>query len=851
MVSPIPPLPLPPLPIDEVLPALIAAVRDRGAAVLVAPPGAGKTTRVPGALLDAGLAGAGDVVVLEPRRLAARLSAARVASERGGRPGDEVGYEVRFDRKVGAATRIRFVTEGVLTRQLLSDPTLRGTGIVILDELHERHLAGDLALALVRRLQRGPRPDLKIVAMSATLDPGPVAAFLGDAGGPAPLVESRGRVFPVDVEFAAEPDDRHLGKQVASAVRALVAAGLDGDVLVFLPGAGEIRRAADDLAELAARHDLLVLPLHGDLSADEQDRAVGKADRRKVILATNVAETSITIDGVVAVIDSGLARVARHAPWTGLASLMIEPIARSSAIQRAGRAGRTRPGRCVRLYTRHDHDTRRERDAPEIARADLAETALELHAQGEADLAAFPWFEPPPAAALAAADELLVRLGAVDGRGQVSPLGRRMLRFPAHPRQARLLCEAEEQGVAREGALVAALLSARELRVERRGPGAAARIAADSDLIEDLDAMLTARADSMRPGRLRDAGLDVATALGVDRAARQLERLARTDRPGPRGDAAVDDALRFCILAGYPDRVGRRRARSAEIVFAGGGSGTLAPSSVVIDAELLVAVDASEVSRGKVAIRRASKIEALWLLDLAADRVVDTDELVWNRTAERVERAQRTTYDGLVIDERIDPAGARGDPRAAAILAREALAVGVERFVDGDAVAGWRARLGFAARYLPGLAPPGDDVLATLLARACEGMTSFAELRRAPLLDLLAGQVGEHRAALDRVAPTHVQLRHRRVAVHYELDRPPWIASRLQDFFGLPRGPAIAGGQVPLVLHLLAPNQRPVQVTGDLPGFWQRHYPELRRALMRRYPKHGWPEDPMTLIADD
>ncbi|HVV85420.1 MAG TPA: helicase-related protein, partial [Kofleriaceae bacterium] len=440
-------MPLAPLPIDDVLPALVAAVRARGAAVLVAPPGAGKTTRVPGALLDAGLAGAGDVAVLEPRRLAARLSAARVASERGGRLGDEVGYEVRFDRKVSGATRIRFVTEGVLTRQLLADPTLSGTGIVILDELHERHLAGDLALALVRRLQRGPRPDLKLVAMSATLEPGPVAAFLGDAAGAAPLVESRGRVFPVEVEHAAEPDERLLGKQVASAVRRLVADGLDGDVLVFLPGAGEIRRAADDLAELATRHDLLVLPLHGDLSADEQDRAVARAERRKIILATNVAETSITIDGVVAVIDSGLARVARHAPWTGLASLMIEPIARSSATQRAGRAGRTRPGRCLRLYTRHDHDTRRERDAPEIARTDLAEAALELHAQGEADLAAFPWFEAPPAAALAAADELLVRLRAVDARGAVTPLGRRMLRFPAHPRQARLLVEAEDQGV--------------------------------------------------------------------------------------------------------------------------------------------------------------------------------------------------------------------------------------------------------------------------------------------------------------------------------------------------------------------------------------------------------------------
>ena len=837
---------LPTLPIDDVLASLVAAVRERGAAVLVAPPGAGKTTRVPGALLDAGLAGTGDVVVLEPRRLAARLAAARVASERGARLGDEVGYEVRFDRKVGGATRIRFVTEGILTRRLLDDPTLRGTGVVILDELHERHLAGDLALALCQRLRRGPRPDLKLVAMSATIDPGPVATFLD-----APVVVSEGRTFPVDVEHAAAPDDRHVGKQVASAVRRLVGEGLDGDVLVFLPGGGEIRRATEELAELAARADLLVLPLHGDLSAEEQDRAVARADRRKIILATNVAETSVTIDGVVAVIDAGTARVARHSPWSGLPSLVVEPISKASATQRAGRAGRTRPGRALRLYTKHDHDTRRERDAPEVARADLAEAALELHAAGFARLADFPWFEAPPPAAADAADELLGRLGAVDARGAVTALGRRMLRFPAHPRQARLLVEAERKGVAREGAILAALLGARELRVERRGPGAAARIAADSDLIEDLDALLDARHGGMKPHRLRDLGLDVGTAMTVDRAARQLERLARDETRGPDGDAAVDEALLVAILAGYPDRIGRRRARSSEIVFAAGGSGTLAPSSVVIDAELVVAVDAGEVARGKVSIRRASKVEPLWLLELYPDRVAETDELVWNREAERVERAQRTTFDGLAIDERLDPAAARRDPAAAGILAREALAAGVERFVDADRLAAWRARITFAAAHLPDLTPPGDDALTSLLARACEGMASFAELRKASLLELLDAQTAEHRAALDRTAPTHVQLPRRRVPVHYELDRPPWIASRLQDFFGLPRGPAVGGGRVPLVLHLLAPNQRPVQVTQDLTGFWQRHYPDLRRQLMRRYPKHAWPEDPMTLIAGD
>jgi len=387
------------LPIDAVLPQVVAAVRDRGVAVLVAPPGAGKTTRVPGALLDAGVVD-GEVVVLQPRRLAARLAATRVAAERGGELGGEVGYEVRFDRKVSGQTRLRFVTEGVLTRRLLGDPELRGVGCVIIDEFHERHLDGDLALALIARL-RARRPGLRLVVMSATLDAEPVATFLDGA----PIVRSEGRMFPLTIEHMEQPDDRPLGRQVAAAVRRAAQEKLDGDVLVFLPGAAEIRRCQEDLAEVSALFDLAVLPLYGDLSAEDQDRAVRPAGRRKVILATNVAETSVTIDGVVCVIDSGLARVARHSPWTGLPALTLEPVSRASCAQRAGRAGRTRPGRVIRLYTRHDHDTRRAFEVPEIARTDLAGAALELHGAGLAGLAALRWFEAPPAPAAAAAEE--------------------------------------------------------------------------------------------------------------------------------------------------------------------------------------------------------------------------------------------------------------------------------------------------------------------------------------------------------------------------------------------------------------------------------------------------------------
>jgi len=843
------------LPIDDVLPQIVAAVKARGTCVLVAPPGAGKTTRVPGALLDAG-AITGSIVVLQPRRLAARLAAARIASERGGELGGEVGYQVRFDRKISAKTRIELVTEGVLTRRLLGDPELRGVGCVVIDEFHERHLDGDLALALVARL-RERRPELALVVMSATLDAEPVARFLGDAA----IIRSEGRVFPIAIEHAAQPDDRHLGKQVASQVRRFAQAGLDGDILVFLPGAGEIRRAAEDLADAARTFDLAVLPLHGELSAEEQDAAVRPAPggRKKVILATNVAETSVTIDGVTCVIDSGLARVARHSPWSGIPSLEIEPISQASCAQRAGRAGRTRPGRVFRLYTKHDHDTRRAFETSEIGRADLAGVALELHGAGLAGMSALRWFEAPPPHASRSAEDLLLRLGALKD-GAITELGKRMLRFPVHPRVGRLLCEAEGRGVAREACVIAGLLGVRELRVTRRGPGATARISSPSDLIDDLDAFLGAGAaqGGLRADRLRRDGLDVSTAFAVDRAAKQLERIvdlraART----PASDDAVDRELQIAILTAYPDRVGKRRApKSADIVFAGGGSGVLAPSSAVIEPELVVAVDVAETGgRGqatKVQIRRASGIDASWLLDLYLDRIVERDELVWNADRERVERLTQLTYDGLAIDEHRDVEGARRAGRPAAeLLAKQALALGIERFVDKDELAEWRARVALVAKIAPesGVVAPTDAALAGVVATACEGAISFDELRKLGLLSLLDAQLGDKRPLVERFAPTHFKLPHRRTPIHYSLDQPPWIASRIQDFFGLARGPSVADGRIPLVLHLLAPNQRPVQVTTDLPGFWVKHYPALRKQLMRRYPRHAWPEDPTLLVA--
>ncbi|HET7755342.1 MAG TPA: ATP-dependent helicase HrpB [Anaeromyxobacteraceae bacterium] len=842
-----------PLPIDPLLPEVAESLRRSPSLVIEAPPGAGKTTRVPRALLEAGLAGAGEVVVLEPRRLAARMAARRVAEELGERAGETVGYQVRFEDVTSERTRIRYVTEALLTRRLLADPRLPGVGAVVLDEFHERHLDGDLALALLRRLQRGPRPELKLVAMSATLDAAPVARFLE-----APSLRSEGRAFPVDVQYlspeeAARPNPR-LEQLVSATVKRLARDGLDGHVLVFLPGAAEIRRCGDALAEWAEATGAEVLPLHGDLPPEAQDRAVRGSARRKVILSTNVAETSVTIEGVSVVVDSGLARVASHSPWSGLPQLEVRKVSRASAAQRAGRAGRTQAGRCVRLYTRHDHDSRPEFELPEIAREDLAEPLLALAAAG-AD--GFEWFEAPPPAAAEAAHALLARLGAVEPGGTITELGRRMLRLPLHPRLARLALEADARGAGEVGCVAAALLGERDVR-ERWGAATRSTPTGPSDLLELVSLFEQATRARFDAGALRRLGLAEGPVRAVDRARRQLRQsLTRTGTARPRGhdEAAAEQAVLAATLAAYPDRVARRRSPgSDEVVLVGGGSARLAPESVVRDAALLVAADA-ELRKGArpgeragVLVRVASAVTQELLLDLFPNALRYEESVAWNAAAERVDATERLLYEDLVLEE---TRAARVDPlRAAEVLEQAALARGARAFADEGAVDRILARVALVARAAPdaGVPPLSEDDVAAALRDLCAGRRSFAELREAGLSDALLARLGPARASLDRVAPDRVTLPGGRgVRVQYEAgEKPPWIESRLQDFFGLAKGPAIAGGRVPLVLHLLAPNQRAVQVTQDLAGFWARHYPAIRRELMRRYPRHAWPEDPLT-----
>lgn len=848
------------LPIDSLLPEIVAELRRSPNLILEAAPGAGKTTRVPAALLDAELA-EGEVWVLEPRRLAARMAARRVAEERGERLGETIGYQVRFEEVASRQTRLRFLTEGMLTRRLLSDPLLKNVGVVVLDEFHERHLQADLALALLRRLQNTTRPDLKLVVMSATLDAGPIAAYLGNA----PKLSSEGKRFDVAIEHSPREDNRPLAEQVATAVKRLLAENLDGDVLVFLPGAAEIRRAQAVCAAFADQNNLLVLPLHGDLSAAEQDRAVKQASQRKIILSTNVAESSVTIDGVVVVIDSGLARVAGHSAWSGLATLNVQRISKASATQRAGRAGRTRPGRCLRLYTAQDFNARADHETAEIHRLDLAEPALELHAAGIADLNSFNWFEAPPVAAIEAADALLRKLGAIDAEGRVTKTGERMLRFPLHPRQSRMLIEAQSRGVFAEACVLAALIGERDILTGdlfngRRMPQQA-KHHSPSDLLDRLDLFAEAERANFSASKLREMNLDAGSTQSVNRVRQQLQRhsIPRSPLP-PISPSEQDNALLISILAGYPDRVAKRRSlkdEKAELLLCGGGAIPLSPTSSVRQSEFLVAINAEErrdasANRNR-AVRLASAIQPEWLIDLFADDLRETVEAGWNAQHERVEVSERMLYDQLVIDERRSP-NARGEA-VAKVLAEAALSAGWQKFADEEAISKFLARADFIARLFPESQMPalGEADVEAALTELCAqsgGLRGFSELREAAKGGNLIQQLRSHLNAeqarlLNQHAPEFVNLAGRRnVRVNYEVGQSPWIASRLQDFFGMTDGPKIAGGRAALVLHLLAPNQRPVQVTTDLAGFWQRTYPQVRRELSRRYPRHQWPENP-------
>ncbi len=845
------------LPIDAHIPEIIARLRTARALVLTAPPGAGKTTRVPRALYDAGFAAHGEILILEPRRLAARLAASRVSDELGEKLGETVGYSIRFENVGGPKTRIRFLTEAILARRIVHDPNLGGVSTVILDEFHERHLATDLTLAFLRRLQTR-NPALKIIVMSATLDAEPVASFLSDAH----TLSLSGSPFDICIEYEERISNRPLHEKVSSAVSKLLRSGLQGDILVFLPGSAEIRRSAEALEPISERLGFRIYPLHGDLPSSEQKRALDPASGKKVILATNVAETSITIPGIVAVIDSGLARIAGYSAWSGFPTLSTARISKSSAMQRAGRAGRTQAGQVLRLYTCPDFESRPEHETPEIRRSDLTETALMLHGAGIRDINSFEWFEPPQNSALEAAENLLVKLGAIDGEGQISDTGVRMLQLPIHPRLARLIMEGEKLQVADECTLLAALISERDIRLDARAEFGMERsktrehASGPSDLLEVLDCFGEAEEARFGLEQVRALGLDFRAVQAVRQGYRQLRRIlsaANPARPSHTGKSYSEEALLIATLAAFPDRVAkRRRAGSRELLLAGGGSAILSPMSVVHEPMFIVAVDVEERKEntspnatGKL-IRLASSVEIEWLAGLFPEAISQKTELVWNEKAGRVDEVRQTSYGQISLEETTRAAPLSLE--TSHILASSVLARDLSPFDDFSSLPAFRARLALVSKCFPQekLTEIGDREIRDAVELLCTGKRGLEELASLSLVDALMKILPERqRALLKREAPERIRLKSgRAVRIHYEAAKPPWIESRLQDFFGTYSTPVICAGQVFLTIHLLAPNGRAVQVTKDLAGFWERHYPAIRRELQRRYPKHAWPLDP-------
>lgn len=794
------------LPIDPLLPSIVDAIRSHPITLLEAEPGAGKTTRVPPALLAAGFE---RVIVLEPRRMAARMAARRVAYERSEPLGGTVGYQVRFEQQGSANTRLWFVTEGVLTRRLREDRDLAGVDAVVLDEFHERHLETDFALALLRKLCER-RSDLRLLLMSATLNSERIAEQMAGAR----TIKAPGRLFPVEVLYTPH-SSAPLEEQAAGAVAKCLKETSE-DVLVFLPGAAEIRRAAGALEGLTRTSGAAIHALHGDLSPEQQDRAIAPSDRRKVILSTNIAESSLTIEGIRAVVDSGLARVASWSAWSGLTRLRIERVSQSSAIQRAGRAGRNGPGVAVRLYSEEDFRRRPHHIAPEILRADLTPLLLQL-ADMQLCFDEMPWLDSPPVGSIEQAQELLLRLGGILDTGHITPLGRRMAALPLHPRLSCFVLEAAALGACTEAVRIAAALSEGRIRLEEHRR---------KYFVSDLDAIAQAE-QTMNARRLE----------------RQIEKaLPRQAAVAAQGTHALEKA----VLHGYSDRVGRRRGDT--VLLSTGGSARLDRSSSV-ETEFLCALDIEErAEQGNALIRIAAPIEPDWLLEFFPDRVASRDEVVWNRTAERAEQVSALLYDSLVVDESIQPPA--DSETASRLVVQKALEAGIERFVDRAALSRLLARVHFASAYTSGFGPTGA-LIEQALSMVASGMRSFAEL----------AEVCSHGAferaleslvpmsLIDEIAPAFVKLPGgRRARIEYSETQEPWVASRLQDFFGMRDTPRVARGSVPVVVHLLAPNQRPVQMTKDLASFWKTLYPQVRRELSRRYPKHKWPEDPLNPV---
>ncbi len=864
-----------PLPIDSFIPEILTAIAAHGQLILLAEPGAGKTTRVAPAMLRRGLLNPphARILMLQPRRIAAKAVAQRIAAENAWTLGHEVGYQVRMESRTGPDTPLVIITEGILTRRLLDDPLLEGVGAVILDEFHERSIHSDLALALVNEVRQTVRPDLKLLIMSATLDADPLREFLH----PCPVLQAPGRVFPVAVEHLPMADLR-LEQRVARAVERALEEAPPGHILVFLPGAAEIRRATEALAPLTQRHDLLTLPLHGSQPLEQQMAALAPSRQRKLILATNLAETSLTIDQVSVVIDSGLVRQAAFDPYRGMDVLHTVRISRASATQRAGRAGRTRPGLCLRLWPASEDRHLAEYDPPEVRRLDLAAPLLNLYAWNRRGAAGISWYENPPADRVAAAQHLLLQLGAIEPMEdgfRLTRLGTRILALPLHPRLGAMLARADNARALQQAALVVAALSEKDFVKESFSGGR--RESGDSDILwrltllqnfaagghvaATIDAAAARRVLAVRDDLLRHLGREAALGLKT----RENRADAKDARIAADANGGADQEILRMILAAYPDRACRRRANDPQRALMVGGRGVrMAPTSIVDRAEFFVAVDldgapgfrgtarGSTSGRADAAVRMASAIDSAWLAEMFPQEIRTERTLEFNVQRQRVLATRTTMFRDLPLDETHDlPV----TPEEEQQILTEELAGRARQLCLRDArTAQLLWRVDFLRRATPGNGLPeltDAAIAAALVAALPPGVKLEAWIAQGHTYAAIYALLDySQQTLLSRQAPETFALPSgRHAALQYAADGPPVLSAKLQEFFGLSETPRVANGRVPVKLELLGPNYRPVQTTSDLGGFWKSTYALVRKDLRARYPKHQWPEDPAAAIA--
>ena len=838
------------LPINAFAQEIIQRISRDRTLVLVAETGSGKTTQVPQILLKSGVAGEGRIVVLQPRRLAARAVARRVAFEMGVREGGLVGYRTRYERVESAETKILFMTDGLFVRLAQGTQDLKGISVVVLDEFHERGISTDLAAGMVRRLQSQRRPDLRVAIMSATLD----AARLGEVFGVDPL-SVPGRMHPVDIRFLG--DVRANEDVIDRAVTAVVdaAGNLQGDGLVFMPGRNEIQRTIEALRSRLPSGAFDVMALHGGQSPEEQDRALNPSDRRKIVVATNVAETSLTIPGVRFVVDSGLARVHRFDPLRDLNALKLEPISQASARQRAGRAGRTAPGVCLRLWSEATHNRRAEFDAPEVHRIDLSEALLGLSVVGESDPLKFPWIDLPDSAALDRALRVLVGCGAMDSQGRLTPDGRAMAQIPAHPRLARALLEGARRGCAQRAGLWAAFLSERDPFDRENSESMRRHLETDdrpSDVIARERMFL-----AWRGGKANRMSIDSDAAREVGRAADHLSSAAlraagdlaqesRGAQAGAQAGNSSDEAIAESFMLGFPDRIAWRLDRHRpHAAMAQRRKVSIDKRSLHEGTGPLLAFEVRQSGGGDTAETTLSMTVALeraWLESTLPHRFANRVEERWEAASQSVEEIEEQLFDETVIERTVRPS--RNLAVASEIIAVRMMEDGLRPDEWEEQIAPWIARTRWVAETFPQreLLTYADDDLRILFAEIAAGASRWSQVRgRSCLATVLSALSYEDQTFVQQMAPADIRLPSgSKMKLIYENGQPPRGSAKIQDFYGLDQTPSVAGGRIAVRLEILGPNRRPLQTTADLAGFWRVLYPEIRNELRRRYPRHEW-----------